>query len=72
MATFQNYQSYRSQNLIAQIEKLKEDCVNISRSYLFIFSEKSAVNERHGQVGVLTHFFPPFQHVLSERLRLSA
>ena len=33
-ALFPNYQRYRSQILIAQIEDMNKDCVKISRPYL--------------------------------------
>ena len=35
---FPNYQRYQIQMLIAQIQYLNENCVKISRSYLFYFS----------------------------------
>ena len=36
-ALFTNHERYRSQTMIAQIETLNEDCVNILRPYLLYF-----------------------------------
>ena len=43
-AWFRNYQRYRSQIKIAQIEDLNEDCVKISRPHLVSFPRNKPSN----------------------------
>ena len=56
--------------------KIDTERDRIVNSYLFIKHTKPSIKITHIAQKILqnclTHLFPPFQHVLSERLRLSA